>query len=635
MLRRGSWKYVLAPRPELYDLAADPHEQRNLADEQPARAAALRDDAGEDARPGTPHRARRHGPDACRPICSSGSAPSATSAAATRRRPRRSGADPKDKILEFRRANQAMRDGILALNRREYAAAARAFEELIGSGIESFEAHLYLARSLAGMKRPDRAAPHFEQAARRAPLARRGLDRLGRSASRDRWTRSGAARSFARAGDRIRGGAQLALARGGPVPSAAPARRSGRRLPGRRCRCCPAMPRSASSSASCSAISARSTRRSPRLRDAVAVDATNASAWNALGMTLGGSGRFERGGEGVSQGDRARRQAIIAITSISGSSSCARAAAARRGRRSNARCSSRPTSARRETSFASLPPNARGAHERCLVTVRLLQSRRSSGRSVRRRALIVAAPRRAAGRRLDRPRRLRPRPGCRAGASSQPAARLARHPPRRSSRQLRLRRRRRRRGSTRWRASGLRFEQATTVVPLTLPAHASLMTGTFPGWHGVRDNGGFYLDDDQLHAGRGPAATRAIRTGGFVGAFVLDRRWGIAQGFDRYFDDFDLDKFADAAAMDMIQRPGREVVDRALEWLRREPRRSRSSPGCTSTTRTRRTRRPRPCSRASREPETAPTTPRSRTPTRRSGGCVDALARRRPPRRTR
>ena len=47
-------------------------------------------------------------------------------------------------------------------------------------------------------------------------------------------------------------------------------------------------------------------------------------------------------------------------------------------------------------------------------------------------------------------------------------------------------------------ASGLRFEQASTVVPLTLPAHSSLMTGTFPAWHGVRDNGGFYLDDDQL-----------------------------------------------------------------------------------------------------------------------------------------
>jgi choline-sulfatase len=115
-------------------------------------------------------------------------------------------------------------------------------------------------------------------------------------------------------------------------------------------------------------------------------------------------------------------------------------------------------------------------------------------------------------------------------------------------------------------SSGLRFEQATTVVPLTLPAHSSLMTGTFPGWHGVRDNGGFYLGDDQLTLAEVLKA-QGYRTGGFVGAFVLDRRWGIAQGFDRYFDEFDLDKFADAAAMDMIQRPGADVVDRALAWL--------------------------------------------------------------------
>jgi choline-sulfatase len=121
-------------------------------------------------------------------------------------------------------------------------------------------------------------------------------------------------------------------------------------------------------------------------------------------------------------------------------------------------------------------------------------------------------------------------------------------------------------------ASGLRFEQASTVVPLTLPAHSSLMTGTFPGWHGVRDNGGFYLGDDQLTLAE-ILQDKGFRTGGFVGSFVLDRRWGIAQGFQRYFDDFDLDRFPGAAAMDMIQRPGSEVVDRALEWLQAEPKR--------------------------------------------------------------
>ena len=88
----------------------------------------------------------------------------------------------------------------------------------------------------------------------------------------------------------------------------------------------------------------------------------------------------------------------------------------------------------------------------------------------------------------------------------------------------------------------------------------------------MRDNGGFYLGDDQLTLAE-ILRDKGFRTGGFVGAFVLDRRWGIAQGFDRYFDDFDLDRFANAAAMDAIQRPGSEVVDRALEWLQAEPNR--------------------------------------------------------------
>src|SRR6185503_19022458 len=79
------------------------------------------------------------------------------------------GADPKDKIREFRRANEVMRNGILALNRREFAAAARGFEALLADGIESFESHLYLARAFAGLNQPDRAAPHFERAARLAP----------------------------------------------------------------------------------------------------------------------------------------------------------------------------------------------------------------------------------------------------------------------------------------------------------------------------------------------------------------------------------------------------------------------------------------------------------------------------------
>lgn len=115
-------------------------------------------------------------------------------------------------------------------------------------------------------------------------------------------------------------------------------------------------------------------------------------------------------------------------------------------------------------------------------------------------------------------------------------------------------------------ARGLRFSQATTVVPLTLPAHTSLLTGTFPAFHGVRDNGGFYVDD-ALTTLAETLKSAGYRTGGFVGAFVLDRRWGIAQGFDRYFDDFDLSRFEMSAGLDAAQRPGQEVVDQALAWL--------------------------------------------------------------------
>src|SRR5919198_4258003 len=110
-------------------------------------------------------------------------------------------------------------------------------------------------------------------------------------------------------------------------------------------------------------------------------------------------------------------------------------------------------------------------------------------------------------------------------------------------------------------ARGLRFAQAATVAPLTLPAHSSLMTGTFPTFHGVRDNGGFYLGDDQVTIASVLRA-RGYRTGGFVSAFVLDHRWGIGQGFDRYYDDFDLSKYRLDVGLAAAQRPGSEVVSK-------------------------------------------------------------------------
>jgi arylsulfatase A-like enzyme/Tfp pilus assembly protein PilF len=116
-------------------------------------------------------------------------------------------------------------------------------------------------------------------------------------------------------------------------------------------------------------------------------------------------------------------------------------------------------------------------------------------------------------------------------------------------------------------AQGVLFEHAVTAAPLTLPAHATLFTAHYPPAHGVRDNGGFVLRADETTLAERLKAA-GFQTAGFVGAYVLDRRWGIAQGFDTYVDDFDAVK-AQTGALASVERPGNEVVDRALAWLDR------------------------------------------------------------------
>lgn len=112
---------------------------------------------------------------------------------------------------------------------------------------------------------------------------------------------------------------------------------------------------------------------------------------------------------------------------------------------------------------------------------------------------------------------------------------------------------------------GLVFEQCVTASPFTLPSHCSIMTGLYPTYHGVRINGNTALAEKQETMAE-VLARRGYDCGAFIGAFVLDGRWGLKQGFSRYDDDFDLNRYKQLD-LGLVQRPSSAVVDAAISWL--------------------------------------------------------------------
>ena len=163
-VREGKWKYIQAPRPELYDLENDPGERRNLADVEPSRMEALQASLGgflaaeSSARdPGSPGASLPL--DLREKLAALGyvGGPGAAGAADP-------GADPKDKIDDFKIATDLMERGLVRLGERDFAGSAELFRDLLGRGVRSFELHFYLARSLLALKRHREAAAEFEQA---------------------------------------------------------------------------------------------------------------------------------------------------------------------------------------------------------------------------------------------------------------------------------------------------------------------------------------------------------------------------------------------------------------------------------------------------------------------------------------
>ena len=168
-------------------------------------------------------------------------------------------------------------------------------------------------------------------------------------------------------------------------------------------------------------------------------------------------------------------------------------------------------------------------------------------------------------------------------------------------------------------ASGIRFTSARTAVPLTLPSHTTIHTGLLPPAHGVRENG-----IDTLASTHQTMATllkgAGYDTAAFVGAFVLDHRFGLAQGFDTYDDQIPRDPDATRSPRSGAPGVGR---DRSRAGVARAaiagpkgpglqsrpalaqppaPSPSPSSCGSTSTIRTRPTPRRRSFSRGGRTP---------------------------------
>ena len=113
-------------------------------------------------------------------------------------------------------------------------------------------------------------------------------------------------------------------------------------------------------------------------------------------------------------------------------------------------------------------------------------------------------------------------------------------------------------------ATGARFVEVITPVPLTLPSHASILTGDTPLVHGVRDNAGFVLGPTprtlpELFKSAGYA------TAAFVSGFPVHHRFGLARGFDTYDDRFP--RGSDPTRPPYVERRGDETIAAVTRWL--------------------------------------------------------------------
>ncbi len=113
-------------------------------------------------------------------------------------------------------------------------------------------------------------------------------------------------------------------------------------------------------------------------------------------------------------------------------------------------------------------------------------------------------------------------------------------------------------------SEGVRFTNAISAAPITMPAHSSIFTGLFPVAHGVRDNGAYALGENAVTLAE-RLRDAGYTTHAFVSALVLNRRYNLNQGFETYDDDLWAE---DDPKLFMIrERQAPKTADRFLQWF--------------------------------------------------------------------
>jgi len=113
--------------------------------------------------------------------------------------------------------------------------------------------------------------------------------------------------------------------------------------------------------------------------------------------------------------------------------------------------------------------------------------------------------------------------------------------------------------------TGIVFEECYTPAPLTLPAHCSLFTGRYPIAHQVRNNGTYVLADSERTMAR-VLKERGYETAAVVASFTLAAKFGLAQGFDAYDEDFESGR---SILNFTAEIPADKVYEKFTRWLGR------------------------------------------------------------------